>query len=158
MKLGPRIHPHFWFDREARKAAEFYCSLFPNSRIVRTLKLPDTPSGEVEIVDFELSGQPFQAMSAGPMFKLNEAISLVVGCETQDEIDYYWNALSAVPEAEACGWLKDRFGLSWQIVPAALDDIMHNADPAALDRVTQAILQMKKLDLAALLAAEAGPA
>jgi predicted 3-demethylubiquinone-9 3-methyltransferase (glyoxalase superfamily) len=158
MKLGPGIHPHLWFDREAREAAEFYCSLFPNSRIVRTLTLRDTPSGEVDVIDFELSGQPFQAMSAGPMFKFNEAISLVVRCETQDEIDHYWNALSAVPGAEACGWLKDRFGLSWQIVPAALDDMMHDSDPAALGRITQAILQMKKLDLAALRAAQAGPA
>lgn len=158
MKLGPGIHPHLWFDREAREAAEFYCSLFPNSRIVRALTLNNTPSGEVEIIEFELSGQPFQAMSAGPMFKFNEAISLVVRCETQDEIDHYWNALSAVPGAEACGWLKDRFGLSWQIVPAAMDDMMHGSDPAALGRITQAMLQMKKLDLAALRAAQAGPA
>jgi predicted 3-demethylubiquinone-9 3-methyltransferase (glyoxalase superfamily) len=151
--LNPRIYPHLWYDREAREAAEFYCTVFPNSRIVRTFSINNTPSGEVEIVDFELAGHPFQAISAGPLFKFNEAISLVVACETQEEIDHYWQALSAVPEAEACGWLKDRYGLSWQIVPAMLDEMLRGSDQAAVDRVAQSLLKMKKLDIAELQAA-----
>jgi predicted 3-demethylubiquinone-9 3-methyltransferase (glyoxalase superfamily) len=153
MKLAPRILPHLWFDREAREAADFYCTVFPNSRVVRTFKLCNTPSGEVEIVDFELGGQPFQAISAGPLFKFNEAVSFIVLCDTQQEIDHYWSALSAVPEAEACGWLKDRYGLSWQIVPSGLDEMLRGADQASVDRVAQSLLRMKKLDIAALQAA-----
>lgn len=148
-----KIHPHLWFDQEAREAAEFYCAIFPGSRILATVTLHDTPSGTVEVVDFELAGQPFQAISAGPLFKFNEAISFVVRCETQAEIDRYWQHLSAVPEAEACGWVKDRYGLSWQIVPADLDRMMRCGDAAKVARVTQAMLKMKKLDLAALRAA-----
>lgn len=158
MKLTPKIYPHLWFDREAREAAEFYCSVFPDSRILRTFTLHDTPSGSVEVVDFELAGQRFQAISAGPLFKFNESISFVVSCETQEEIDYYWQALSAVPEAEACGWVKDRYGLSWQIVPAVLDDMLHSGNPDTVARVTQAFLKMKKLDIATLQKVYAGEA
>jgi Uncharacterized protein conserved in bacteria len=156
MKLTPKIYPHLWFDREAREAAEFYCSVFPDSRVLRTFTIHDTPSGSVEVVDFVLAGQPFQAISAGPLFKFNEAISFVVTCETQEEIDYYWQALSAVPEAEACGWVKDRYGLSWQIVPAVLDDMLHCGNPDTVARVTQAFLKMKKLDIATLQKVYAG--
>jgi predicted 3-demethylubiquinone-9 3-methyltransferase (glyoxalase superfamily) len=148
--LNPRIYPHLWYDREAREAAEFYCTVFPNSRIVRTFSINNTPSGEVEIVDFELAGHPFQAISAGPLFKFNEAISLVVACETQEEIDHYWEMLSAVPEAEQCGWLKDRFGVSWQVAPSALGELLAGGNPEQKARVTEAFLQMKKFDLAAL--------
>ena len=156
MTVAPKIVPHLWYDREAREAAEFYCSVFPGSRIVSTATIRNTPSGDCEIVEFELAGQPFQAISAGPMFRFNEAISLVVRCADQQEIDYYWERLSAVPEAEACGWLKDRYGLSWQIVPAALEVVMRSGDSGKIARVTEAFLPMKKFDLAALEAAAEG--
>lgn len=144
------ITPHLWFNKEAREAAEFYCSVFPNSKIksVRTLK--DTPSGDCDIVSFELNGQPFMAISAGPLFKFNESISFQVHCETQAEIDHYWSKLSAVKESEQCGWCKDKFGLSWQVVPTALNEMMATSTPEQLGRVTQAFLPMKKFDLAAL--------
>jgi predicted 3-demethylubiquinone-9 3-methyltransferase (glyoxalase superfamily) len=105
-----RIVPHLWFDKEAREAAEFYVSVFPDSKITSVTTLHDTPSGGVDVVSFELSGQAFMAISAGPMFKFNESVSFIVDCKTQAEIDYYWEKLSAVPEAEQCGWLKDNAG------------------------------------------------
>jgi predicted 3-demethylubiquinone-9 3-methyltransferase (glyoxalase superfamily) len=144
------ITPHLWFDTQAREAAEFYCSVFPNSKInsIRTLK--DTPSGDCDVVSFELNGQPFIAISAGPLFKFNESISFQIRCETQAEIDRYWQQLSAVPQSEQCGWLKDKYGLSWQVVPAALNEMIEKATPEQLARVTQAFLPMKKFDLAAL--------
>ncbi len=148
--LNPKIVPHLWFDKEAREAAEFYCSVFPDSRITNATTLRDTPAGDSEIVSFTLSGQPFMAISAGPLFKFNESISFLVHCESQEEIDYYWDKLSAVPEAEQCGWLKDKYGLSWQIVPTAMEGMMQDDDPERLARVTQAVLAMKKLDLAVL--------
>ena len=113
-----KITPHLWFDKEAREAAEFYTSVFPKSKIKSTTTLQNTPSGTVEVVTIDLMGQEFMLLSAGPLFKFNESISFIVRCKTQKEIDYYWERLSAVPEAEQCGWLKDKYGLSWQIVPA----------------------------------------
>jgi len=145
-----RITPHLWFDTQAKEAAEFYCSVFPDSRILNVTTLRDTPSGDCDVVSFELAGQPFMAISAGPLFKFNESISFMVPCETQDEIDYFWEKLSAVPEAEQCGWLKDNFGVSWQIVPKALDEMMKKASKEELSRVTQAFLKMKKFNLAEL--------
>lgn len=145
-----KIVPHLWFDEEAREAAEFYCSVFPDSEITSLTTIQDTPSGDSEIVSFTLSGLPFMAISAGPLFKFNESISFMVYCETQEEIDYYWEKLSAVPEAEQCGWLKDRYGLSWQIVPAGMGSMMQSDDPERSARVMQAVLGMKKFDLAAL--------
>ena len=144
------ITPHLWFDKEAKEAAEFYTSVFPKSKIKDTTTLQDTPSGTVDIVTIELLGQEFMLLSAGPFFKFNEAISFIVYCDTQDEIDYYWEKLSAVPESEQCGWLKDKYGLSWQIVPTAMGDMMKDKDEKKLARVTQAFLQMKKLDIEAL--------
>jgi predicted 3-demethylubiquinone-9 3-methyltransferase (glyoxalase superfamily) len=155
-EIKPQIVPHLWFDHQAREAAEFYCSIFPESRIINITKLHDTPSGDCEVVSFSLSGQPFMAISAGPFFKFNESISFMVYCDTQEQIDGYWEKLSAVPEAEQCGWLKDQFGLSWQIVPKAMDDMMQDQDPEKVARITQALLSMKKLDLAALQRAYAG--
>lgn len=152
------ITPHLWFDTEAKEAAAFYVSLFPNSRIVSSVTIHDTPSGDCDVVSFELNGQPFQAISAGPLFTFNEAISFVVPCETQAEIDRYWAALSAVPEAEQCGWLKDKFGVSWQIVPARMDEMMRHGTPEQIDRVTQAFLPMKRMEIAPLEAAFAGDA
>jgi len=144
-----RITPHLWFDKAAKEAAQFYCSVFPNSKITSVQTLRDTPSGDCDVVSFELNGQPFMAISAGPLFKFNEAISFMVPCETQEEIDDYWQKLSAVPSAEQCGWLKDKFGLSWQITPTALKKLLAGT-PEQTARVTQAFLKMKKFDIAAL--------
>jgi len=144
------ITPHLWFDREAKEAAEFYVSVFPNSKVTNVTTLRDTPSGDADVVSFELAGQPFMAISAGPIFKFNESISFMVPCETQEEIDYYWGKLSADPKAEQCGWLKDKYGLSWQVVPTALNRLMGNPDPEKRARVVQAFLKMKKFDIAEL--------
>ncbi len=144
------ITPHLWFDKEAKEAAEFYCSIFPKSKIVNVATLHDTPSGDADIVAFKLNNQPFIAISAGPYFKFNEAISFIVACKDQKEIDYYWKKLSAVPAAEQCGWLKDKYGLSWQIVPHEMGKIMGTKDDARSRRVTQAFLKMKKIDIAEL--------
>lgn len=148
--VHPKIVPHLWFDTQAKEAAEFYCSVFPDSKITSAVTLHDTPSGDAQTVTFALAGQPFMAISAGPYFQFNEAISFIVNCDTQAEIDYYWEKLSAVPEAEQCGWLKDKFGLSWQIVPSVMDEMMRSADAEQMARVTKAFLAMKKFDIAAL--------
>ncbi len=145
-----KITPHLWFDKEAGEAADFYTSVFPDSRIKNKTTLHDTPSGTVDVVTIELSGLEFMLISAGPLFKFNEAISFMVHCDTQEKIDYYWERLSAVPEAEQCGWLKDKYGLSWQIVPSAMGEMMKDKDEKRLARVTGAFLQMKKFDIAAL--------
>ncbi|MBM7844634.1 VOC family protein [Herpetosiphon giganteus] len=154
--IAHKIVPHLWFDTQAVEAANFYCSIFPDSQITSNTTLPDAPSGDATTVAFTLMGQPFMAISAGPLFKFNESISFMVYCDDQAEVDYYWEKLSAVPEAEQCGWLKDRYGLSWQIVPKAMNTMLETADPAQIARVTQAMLAMKKLDLAALQQAYAG--
>jgi predicted 3-demethylubiquinone-9 3-methyltransferase (glyoxalase superfamily) len=145
-----KITPHLWFDKEAKEAAEFSTSIFPNSKITNVTTLHNTPSGDCDVVSFELSGQPFMAISAGPLFKYNESISFMVYCDTQEEIDYYWKKLSSVPEAEQCGWLKDKYGISWQIVPTTMDEMMRNGTEEQIARVTQAFLKMKKFDLAEL--------
>jgi predicted 3-demethylubiquinone-9 3-methyltransferase (glyoxalase superfamily) len=154
--VKPKIVPHLWFDKQAREAAEFYASVFPDSKVTNVTMLHDTPSGDGEVVSFELSGQRFMAISAGPLFKFNESISFIVNCETQDEVDYYWEKLSAVPEAEQCGWLKDKFGLSWQIVPSRMGEMLANGTAEQVARVTKAFLPMKKLDLGVLERAYAG--
>ncbi len=146
----PKIIPHLWFDTEAKEAAEFYTSIFPGSKINETATLHNTPSGTIDVVTLELLGQEFMLLSAGPLFKFTEAISFIVSCDTQEEVDYYWEKLSAVPEAEQCGWLKDRYGLSWQIVPTAMSRMMTDKDEKKLARVTEAFLKMKKFDIAAL--------
>jgi predicted 3-demethylubiquinone-9 3-methyltransferase (glyoxalase superfamily) len=147
-KIKQKIVPHLWFDTEAKEAAEFYTSIFEDSRIINTATLHDTPSGTVNTVTFELFGQEFMAISAGPLFKFNESISFIVKCDTQDEIDFYWKKLSGKGGKEIeCGWLKDRFGLSWQIVPTIMDEMMRSKDPNKLARVTKAFLKMKKFDI-----------
>lgn len=151
-----KIIPHLWFAKEAKEAAKFYVSIFPNSKITNVTTLHDTPSGDCDVVSFKLLGQPFMAISAGPLFKFNESISFIVPCKTQKEIDYYWEKLSAVPESEQCGWLKDKYGLSWQIVPAEMDKMMATKDKGKLARVTEAFLKMKKFDLAELKKAAEG--
>jgi len=155
-----KITPFLRYSTQAEEAAAFYASIFPNSRITRVVTLPSEspsgPPGSVKVVDFVLFGQPFVAMTAGPLDPFNHAVSFVVNCENQTEIDRYWNALLDGGSAEQCGWLKDRFGLSWQIVPTALGDMMANPDRAKAKRAADAMLKMVKLDIAALQAAYAG--
>lgn len=151
-----KITPHLWFDKEAVVAAEFYVSVFPGSKFINSTTLHDTPSGDTQVVSFELSGQPFMAISAGPLFKFNEAVSFVIACVDQKEIDYFWEKLSAVPEAEQCGWLKDKFGVHWQVIPSALGKLMRDKDPAKSQRVMQAMMKMVKIDVAGLEAAHRG--
>jgi predicted 3-demethylubiquinone-9 3-methyltransferase (glyoxalase superfamily) len=149
-----KIFPHLWYAKEAEEAAKFYASIFPNSSVDLVTAMqsesPSGPPGSVKVVDFTLLGQRFQAMSAGPHHEFNDAISMVVLCENQAELDRYWNALLEGGKPQACGWLIDRFGLRWQIVPAALDEMMRGADPARSKRVTDAMLKMVKLDIATL--------
>ena len=146
-----KITPHLWFDKEAKEAAEFYTSVFPKSKIKDTTTLHNTPSGTVDIVTIELLGQEFMLLSAGPLFKFNEAISFMVYCDTQKQIDYYWEKLSAVPEAEQCGWLKDKYRAIVADCPDSLmDEMMKDKDKKQLARVTEAFLKMKKFDIAAL--------
>jgi predicted 3-demethylubiquinone-9 3-methyltransferase (glyoxalase superfamily) len=150
-----KIYPHLWYATEAVEAATFYASLFPDSRVDRVTPLPsDSPSGpagSVSIVDFTLFGQRFQAITAGPHDAFNDAISLVVECDDQAELDRYWNALlEGGGREQACGWLIDRFGLRWQIVPAVLGEMMHDEDPVRVKKVAEAMLKMIKLDIAAL--------
>ena len=164
MKLQ-KISPCLWFTHEAEEAVRFYTSIFPDSRIVRTThygeaghEIHGMPSGSVLTVAFELAGLAFTALNGGPLFRFSEAISLQVFCEDQAELDYYWEKLSAGgdPAAQQCGWLKDKFGLSWQIVPVELSEMIADGDHARSERVMTALLQMQKLDIAALRQAHAG--
>jgi predicted 3-demethylubiquinone-9 3-methyltransferase (glyoxalase superfamily) len=157
-----KITPCLWFADQAEAAAQFYTSIFPNSRIVNIARflgagqeIHGQQAGSVMAVSFELDGQPFTALNGGPMFKLTEAISLQVGCDTQDELDQLWRKLAhgGDPAAQNCGWLKDRFGLSWQVVPRVLLAMLTDNDTVRAGRVMQAMLQMKKLDIAALTSA-----
>lgn len=156
-----KIVPHLWFVDNAVEAANFYVSLFPGSRVDSVTPIPaDTPSGpagSVPVVEFTLAGQPFMAISAGPLDPFNHAISFMVNCDDQAEIDRLWDALSAGGTIEMCGWLKDRYGLSWQIVPTALGEMMKDPDRDRARRVTEAMLQMKKFDIARLEQAYAAP-
>lgn len=150
-----KIFPFLWYAREAEQAAKFYASIFPDSRVDRVTVMqsesPSGPPGSVKVVDFTLFGQPFQAMTAGPHHEFNDAVSMVVLCEDQAELDRYWNALlEGGGKPQACGWLIDRFGLRWQIVPAVLEKMMQDKDPARSKRATDAMLNMVKLDIAAL--------
>jgi predicted 3-demethylubiquinone-9 3-methyltransferase (glyoxalase superfamily) len=157
MALNPRskIFPHLWYAKEAEEAARFYASIFPDSRVDEVTPLPvDSPSGpagSVKVVDFTLFGQRFQAMTAGPHHEFNDAISLVVLCKDQAELDRYWNAIQeGGGKPQACGWINDRFGVRWQIVPAAMDEMMRDKDVARAKRVAEAMLKMVKLDIATL--------
>jgi predicted 3-demethylubiquinone-9 3-methyltransferase (glyoxalase superfamily) len=155
-----KITPHLWYTRDADEAARFYASVFPDSRVQRVTALPvespSGPPGSVKIVEFSLFGQPFMAISAGPLDPFNHAVSFVVSCDSQEEIDRYWNALLEGGQAEQCGWLKDRYGLSWQIVPRRLGELMTDADPARAKRTAAAMMKMVKFDIGALEAAAAG--
>jgi predicted 3-demethylubiquinone-9 3-methyltransferase (glyoxalase superfamily) len=151
-----KITPHLWYDKEAKEAAQFYCSVFPDSKVDNVTTIRDTPSGDCDIVSFTLFGQSFMAISAGPLFKFNESVSFIVHCDSQEEIDRYWSKLSADPKSEQCGWLKDKFGLSWQITPRAMERMLKDKDEKRVARVVQAFLPMKKFDIAALERAYAG--
>lgn len=149
-----KITPHLWYTKEAEEAARFYCSVFPDSKIERVTLLPqDSPSGgagTVPVVEFTLLGQSFMAISAGPLDPFNHAISFMVSCESQQEIDRYWEALGQGGSIEPCGWLKDRFGVSWQIVPAQLQDMLADPDRQKAARAGAAMMKMKKIELGAL--------
>jgi predicted 3-demethylubiquinone-9 3-methyltransferase (glyoxalase superfamily) len=148
-----KITPFLWFDHQAEEAAKFYVSIFPNSAIGKIARYTDAgpgPKGSVMTIAFQLAGQPFTALNGGPIFKFTEAISFVVHCETQEEVDELWERLSQGGQPGQCGWLKDKFGLSWQIVPIALMEMIEDKNPARVGRVMKAMMQMKKLDIAGL--------
>ncbi len=148
-----KITPYLWFDNQAEEAINFYVSLFKDSKILNVSRYqvdaPESP-GMVLTATFQLAGQEFVALNGGPHFKFNEAISLFVNCETQEEVDELWEKLSAGGAEQPCGWLKDRFGLSWQIIPSALGEMLGDPDPKKAQNVMRAMLQMRKIDIAAL--------
>jgi predicted 3-demethylubiquinone-9 3-methyltransferase (glyoxalase superfamily) len=154
--LKHKLTPSLWFKNEARQAAKFYVSIFPGSKITNVTTLHDTPGGDCDIVSFVLSGQPFMAFDTKASLKFNESISFTVFCDTQKEIDHYWKKLSADPKAEICNWVKDKFGVSWQITPSVLPKMQQQGTRAQVDRVTQAFMKMKKFDIAELKRAYAG--
>lgn len=149
-----KIIPHLWYTREAEEAAKFYARVFPDSRIDRVTALPSEspsgPPGSVKVVEFTLFGQPFMAISAGPLDPFNHSVSFMVNCESQEEIDRYWNALLEGGAPEQCGWIKDKYGLCWQIVPTRLGELMTGPDKARAKRVGDAMMTMIKLDIAQL--------
>jgi predicted 3-demethylubiquinone-9 3-methyltransferase (glyoxalase superfamily) len=148
-----KITPFLWYDNQAEQAAAFYASIFPNSKIVKIVRNGEGgpgPAGSALTVEFQLDGQSFVALNGGPHFKFSEAISFVVNCSTQEEVDSYWEKLSAGGAEAQCGWLEDKFGLSWQVVPTALPELLANPDPKKSERVMKALMTMKKLDLRAL--------
>jgi predicted 3-demethylubiquinone-9 3-methyltransferase (glyoxalase superfamily) len=165
MRIAQRIVPCLWYADEAEQAAEFYVSIFRNSRILSISRYSDAgveihrrPPGSVMTVEFELDGQKFTALNGGPVFKFNEATSFQVYCDTQEELDYYWDRLSTGgdPAAQQCGWLKDQYGLSWQVVPVRLIEMLQDPESPRAKRAMEAMLGMKKIDIAAVEAAYAG--
>ena len=151
--MPQRIVPNLWFDTEAEEAAAFYTSLFDNSRIVNVSRYPEGspgPTGSVMTVEFELDGERFVGINGGPQFAFTEAVSFQITCEDQDEVDFYWRKLTEGGEEGQCGWLKDRYGLSWQVVPTGMDEIFSDPDPERAQRAMQAMLSMRKLDVEAL--------
>jgi len=161
-----KITPFLWFDDQAEEAADFYTSIFKNSRVGNILRYGEEaarvsesgrPVGSVLTIEFEIAGQKFVALNGGPQFKFNESVSFVVNCETQDEVDYFWAKLTSHGgEESACGWLKDKYGLSWQITSTVLIDMLHDKDPPKAERVMKAMLEMKKIDIEKLKAASGG--
>ena len=152
-KLIQRITPFLWFDHQAEEAVKFYTSVFRNSKVETTTRYTEVgpgPKGTVMTIAFELAGQQFVALNGGPQFKFTEAISFVVNCETQEEVDEYWEKLSEGGEKVQCGWLKDKYGMSWQIVPTILNQLIQDQDTEKSQRVMKAMLQMKKLDIGRL--------
>ena len=159
-----KITPFLWFDDQAEEAVNFYTSLFKNSKIGRIFRNPQEaaektgrPVGSVLTIEFEIEGQKFVALNGGPLFKFNESVSFVINCETQEEVDYFWEKLTADGGEESqCGWLKDKFGLSWQVTPTVLIDMLHDQDPEKAERVMKAMLQMQKIEIPKLKAAYGG--
>jgi predicted 3-demethylubiquinone-9 3-methyltransferase (glyoxalase superfamily) len=154
-KMSPKIFPFLWYAKEAEAAAKFYTSIFPDSRIDSVVSMmsesPSGPPGSVKVVDFTLFGQHFAAMTAGPHHEFNDAISIAVLCEDQNELDRYWNALlEGGGKPQACGWLIDRFGLRWQITPRRLEEMLRDKDPAKSKRASDAMMKMVKIDIAEL--------
>jgi predicted 3-demethylubiquinone-9 3-methyltransferase (glyoxalase superfamily) len=157
--MHQQIVPNLWFDTEAEDAASFYVSVFKNSRITNVAHYTDAgprPAGEVMTVDFELNGNPFVAINGGPEFSFDEAVSFMITCEDQEEIDYFWERLTEGGSEGPCGWLKDRFGLSWQVVPEGMDELFSDPDKTKAERAMRAMFEMKKIDVAALRAAAEG--
>ena len=155
-----RITPCLWFDTEGEEAATFYVSLFKNSRITEVSRYGEAgprPAGSVMVVSFELDGQPFTALNGGPEFTFDEAISFQIDCSSQDEVDRYWEGLTAGGEEGPCGWLKDRYGVSWQVVPSELITLLQDPDPGRSQRAMAAMMTMKKIDIAAVRAAADAP-
>ncbi|MGB9473660.1 MAG: VOC family protein [Candidatus Udaeobacter sp.] len=159
-----KLTPFLWFDSQAEEAVKFYTSIFENSKVGKILrydeasaKAANRPVGSVLTIEFEIEGQKFTALNGGPQFKFNESVSFVVDCETQDEVDYFWQKLTVDGGQEsACGWLRDKFGLSWQITPTVLIEMLHDKDPKKSERVMKAMLQMEKIDIKKLKEAYAG--
>ena len=154
-----KIIPNLWFDTQAEEAAAFYTSVFDDSRIVNVTHYTEAgprPAGTVMTVEFELNGQRFVGINGGPEFTFDEAVSFQIDCQDQDEVDYFWEKLSEGGEESQCGWLKDRYGLSWQVVPTGMDEIFSDPDPDRAQRAMQAMLKMSKLDIAALRSAADG--
>jgi predicted 3-demethylubiquinone-9 3-methyltransferase (glyoxalase superfamily) len=157
--MQQKIIPNLWFDTEAEEAAGFYTSVFKDSRIVNVTHYNEAgprPAGTVMTVEFELDGQRFIGINGGPEFTFSEAVSFQIDCETQDEVDYYWSRLSDGGQEGPCGWLKDKYGLSWQVVPAGMDELVSDADPERARRAMEAMFKMSKLDIAALRSAADG--
>jgi predicted 3-demethylubiquinone-9 3-methyltransferase (glyoxalase superfamily) len=155
----PKIVPNLWFDTEAEEAADFYVSVFPNSRVISKTHYTEAgprEAGMVMTVEFELDGQRIVAINGGDQFTFDEALSLQIDCADQDEVDYYWEKLTDGGEESVCGWLKDRYGLSWQVAPSSMDDVFSDADPERARRAMEAMFKMRKLDLAALRSAADG--
>jgi predicted 3-demethylubiquinone-9 3-methyltransferase (glyoxalase superfamily) len=159
-----KITPFLWFDHQAEEAAKFYTSVFKNSKVGRILRYDEAtakaaggPVGSVLTIEFEIEGQKFTALNGGPQFKFNESVSFVVYCQTQAEVDYFWQKLTADGGQESeCGWLRDKFGLSWQVTPTVLIEMLHDKDPKKSGRVMNAMMQMQKIDIGKLKAAYAG--
>ncbi|PYQ47706.1 MAG: hypothetical protein DMF59_18170 [Acidobacteria bacterium] len=148
-----KITPFLWFDNQAEEAAKFYTSIFKNSKIKNVSRYGDAgpgPKGQVMVVAFELAGQEFLALNGGPQFKFTEAVSMMVNCETQEEVDYFWDKLSAGGQIIECGWLKDKYGFPWQVTPVILNEMLRDKDPVKSQRVMKAMLQMKKIDIPTL--------
>jgi len=165
MQISQKITPCLWFDTQAEEAATFYTSIFKHSKIVGVVRYPDAgteitqmAAGSVMVVEFELDGQRFTALNGGPVFTFNEAVSLQINCDTQEEIDHYWEKLSKGGDAKAqqCGWLKDKYGLSWQVVPVGMQEMMKDHTSGKAQRAMTAMLRMKKIDIAELERAAAG--
>ncbi|HJZ70004.1 MAG TPA: VOC family protein [Blastocatellia bacterium] len=148
-----KIFPCLWFDNQAEEAANFYVSIFNNSKVLTTTRYTEGspgPAGSVMTVEFEIEGQKFLGLNGGPLFKFTEAVSFCINCESQEEIDYFWEKLTEGGEESMCGWLKDKFGLSWQVVSTGWDEMLNDPDPARAKRVMEALMKMRKIDIEAL--------